>query len=741
MYRVSVKLIFVFVCLSLSAVGIRPAMSQDAVSMVKDLKGDVWHICAVDKTRVKATPMLEMKKGDRLEIGKGGGATVLYYYSEAEERYKEDSEIEVGQDNGIVHKGGLVSAGSSSGGGFIRIDSDLPVSLKSQEDFGAFTLRGTPPPPPGKYFDEINVRRYAVVIGVSSFKDKNIRPLKYADRDARSFYDFLVSPAGGSISPDNIRLLTNEDATLRNVKDALTNFLKQSVDEDIVLIYVASHGEPEADRPKNMYILTHDSEMDNLSATAYHMEDVNRDLKRYVAAKRLIFLADACHAGGIASGGFAAGSVSNPINNALSAVSTTSEGWAMVTASRSSEVSIESSKWGGGHGAFTFFLLNGLNGNADVAGNYNGIVTVAEAYDYLENKVKKATGNIQHPSIAGDFDNNLPLGFIQFDGADGGKKGAASGGADADGGAVVAESTGMLKLTSEEDNANIFINGHFAGKASSGEPFVKGLPVGSAKVVVKKKGMEEFEKTIYINPDEDSNVYVAMRSAGGTSGSAAAGRQTPDGGAASAPKESEQRRYVAPRIDEAALKSGIDSLIKELEEMRLKQLAAEGGGAVEKPKVVEDKRVEEIVQVTGVPISIKRFTANMKASSDQRNMDMLRLRVIDELVKVSGISIVERDLQYQEEILREQRLGGSILSDKMFRIELGKILGADFICFSRVFPDYDGNNLILRIEVVETATTLVDTVECSFDADDVSLANARSIAAKIKEKIARKRKL
>ncbi|MGR3177777.1 MAG: caspase family protein, partial [Candidatus Anammoxibacter sp.] len=556
------------------------------------------------------------------------------------------------------------------------------------------------------------------IVGISKFKDPKIPALKYADRDAQSFYDYLVSPTGGSFSADNILLLKNEKATLKNVKDALTNFLKKAVEEDFVIVYIATHGEPEPDRPKNLFLLTYDSELEKLASTAYHMENVNLDMKRYISSQRLIFLADACHAGGIASGGFSTRGFSNPINNALSALSTTKEGWAMITASRASEVSLESDKWGGGHGAFTYFLLEGLNGKADVAGNYNGIVTIAEAFDYLENKVKRATQNAQHPVISGNFDNNLPLGFLPIVA----KKGAA-----------VKEPTGFLgtlNLKSTDDNANIFLNGKFVGKTSTKESFVKDIPAGSAKLSVRKKGLPDYERVVYINPNETTNVYVAMRSVETVSGQQAspAVKGSVSGG-----------KYVEPKVDEAALKSGIDKMIKELEEMRLKQMAAEG--IVEKPKVVKEDPIEKIVLPKGIPISIKRFTTNMKASSEQRDMDILRMRVIDELIKESGISIVERDLQYQEAILREQRLGGSILADKMFRIELGKIMGADFICFSRVFPAYDTDDLILRLEIVETATTLIDTIEYSLKSKGSSLANAKSIASMIRGKIAKKRKL
>lgn len=709
----------------LFALNSRSILAEEIVAMVKDLKGSIW--LTTEKERVEIASMQELKKGDRLEVAKGSGVTVLYYYSEVEERYLEDSTVEIGKEHGIIHKGKAERVEETREDPFIKIDTNLPTSLKSQEEFGAFALRGNPPPPPSKYFDAANIHRYAVIIGISKFKDTRIPALKYADRDAQSFYDFLVSPTGGSFDPGNILLLKNEAATLKDVKDGLTNFLKKAVDEDFVIIYFASHGEPEPDRPKNLYLLTYDSELDKLASTAYHMENVNLDMKRYISAKRLIFLADACHAGAIAGEGFGARGFSNPISNALLALSTTKEGWAIITASRGGEVSLESDKWGNGHGAFTYFLLEGLNGKADVAGNYNGIVTLAEAFDYLENRVKRATQNAQHPVIAGNFDNNLPLGFLPVIAQKKEKPSDIS---------TVKEPqmlTGTIQLGSDVDDANIFINGKFIGKTSTTAPVKKELSAGAAKLSIKKKDLPDYERVIYINPDETSNVYVAMRSVpSAEQGSTITKTTTVTGDVA-------KEKFVEPKVDEAELKSGIDKLIKELEEMRMKQMAAEGH--IEEPKARPETKPETIAQPVGIPISIKRFTVNMKALSEQRAMDILQTRVIDELVKDVGISVVERDLQYQEEILREQRLGGSILADRMFRIELGKILGADFICFSRAFPAYDTDDIILRMEIVETATTLVDTIEHSFKSGDISSATAKEIAMKIKDRIAKKRKL
>src|SRR5579864_1940451 len=57
-------------------------------------------------------------------------------------------------------------------------------------------------------------RTYAVLIGVSHYKnDPPITSLQFADKDAETFAAFLRTPLGGALDPDDIRLLTNQQAT------------------------------------------------------------------------------------------------------------------------------------------------------------------------------------------------------------------------------------------------------------------------------------------------------------------------------------------------------------------------------------------------------------------------------------------------------------------------------------------------------------------------------------------------
>ena len=139
------------------------------------------------------------------------------------------------------------------------------------------------------------------------------------------------------------------------------------------------------------------------------MWDIETALSRYIRAERVVLIADACHSAGVGSD-FATRAITvegNPVNRYLMQLSKSGKGRAIFTASEVGERSQESKNWGGGHGVFTYFLLEGLRGKADV--NKNGIVTLGEAMDYTDERVRRATRNKQHPDTSGNFDRNLPL--------------------------------------------------------------------------------------------------------------------------------------------------------------------------------------------------------------------------------------------------------------------------------------------------------------------------------------------
>ena len=252
--------------------------------------------------------------------------------------------------------------------------------------------------------------RWAVIVGISKYKH-GILNLEYAHRDAEDLYELIQKPSGGEFHKDKIKFLCDEKATTANITRAIRSFLKKPARNDLVLIYMACHGAPDPDRPDILHLLPHDTDPNDIAGTALPMDEIDASLRRYLHAEKVVIIADTCHSAGIGGaigrrGGLEA---SAQMNQYLQELDASKPGLALLTSAEANESSFEDEKWGGGHGVFTHYLLEGMKGEADTAPR-NGIVTVGELFEYVRDNVKKATGNKQHPLIGTNpFDRNLPL--------------------------------------------------------------------------------------------------------------------------------------------------------------------------------------------------------------------------------------------------------------------------------------------------------------------------------------------
>jgi uncharacterized caspase-like protein len=300
------------------------------------------------------------------------------------------------------------------------------TDARSRTIYASFLLNTGKPPAAAKAARSVpeDVRgkeKYAVIVGVSRYRDPAIPQLEFADRDAEAVRDFLLSPAGGHFQRDKISYLVNEDASLKNLKTALYTFLTKPRKEDLVVIYFAGHGSPDPNDRRNLYLLPYDTEVFNMGGSALPMWEVQDIFSRIIKSDRIVTFTDACHSGGI-SGNAAqvgparsAGSTrdlgvqpmgNNLVNQYLTRYA--GEGQrAVLTASDISETSMEGKMWGGGHGVFTHYLLEGMKGKADR--DSDGTVTAGELFDYVHDQVTQATKQQQNPTALPGLARDLPV--------------------------------------------------------------------------------------------------------------------------------------------------------------------------------------------------------------------------------------------------------------------------------------------------------------------------------------------
>jgi uncharacterized caspase-like protein/Tfp pilus assembly protein PilF len=248
--------------------------------------------------------------------------------------------------------------------------------------------------------------RWAVVVGISSYE--YLPPpaqLHYAHRDAEDFAGFLRTYAGGALPADHIRLLENEQATFPEIRAALDTWLVASArPEDIVYVFFAGHGV--MDDHDDGYFVAYDSDPQNLHATAIAFQDVDRTLSTRLRANLVVLVADACHTGRLGWSTYAPG-MPRRAGDPLAKIGQGDRSFLKLLSTRPSELSYEDEKFGGGHGVFTYALLEGLNGAADRDGDH--VVQASEAIDYLSRRVPELTDSHQHPRVAGTFDAQVAI--------------------------------------------------------------------------------------------------------------------------------------------------------------------------------------------------------------------------------------------------------------------------------------------------------------------------------------------
>ncbi|HQW54500.1 MAG TPA: caspase family protein [Saprospiraceae bacterium] len=238
------------------------------------------------------------------------------------------------------------------------------------------------------------VKIWAVIIGTSRYE--NLPTLKYTDDDAYQIYAFLKSPEGGAVPDEQLKILIDESATRDNIMKTIKNTFYQADKNDVVFLYFAGHG-------INGYYLPTDSD-------GYKNKISYDEIKRVLEtteAKHKICIADACYSGSLLAQRSAYG---ESLDLFYSTFEKTKGGTAFLLSSKHEEVSLESS--GVRHGIFSHFLLEGLKGGADI--NSDKIITIKELYDFVYKNVRQYSGETQTPVIAGNYDDNMPVGVVRF---------------------------------------------------------------------------------------------------------------------------------------------------------------------------------------------------------------------------------------------------------------------------------------------------------------------------------------
>jgi uncharacterized caspase-like protein len=252
-------------------------------------------------------------------------------------------------------------------------------------------------------------RQFALIVGVSDYQ--YVTPLNYATNDALLMYEFLLSNAGGHVPKNNISLLLDAEATASNVWSRGLSWLERTVRPtkgDRIYIYLAGHGD--AISSQEAFFLCADAnpagDKNNYYATpgVLDLNVLKISIANFTSAgAEVILIMDACRSGdlpGIRTG------ISNPYESVIERKA----GEYLMLSVSAGQLAIENQKWGSGHGIFTWYLAQGLSGQADQ--DEDNRVSFFELEQYVKGNVWKEAQKMkvdQTPHFSSTFAPSIHL--------------------------------------------------------------------------------------------------------------------------------------------------------------------------------------------------------------------------------------------------------------------------------------------------------------------------------------------
>ena len=272
----------------------------------------------------------------------------------------------------------------------VKIDTNRTIVVKKLEPLNPLKIKG-------KNKDN----KIALIIGIENYSDTV--NADFANLDAKYFNEYAREVF--NIKNENINLLTDSEATLTKINKGLFKWLagKIKADQTEVIIFFAGHGLA-SNNGKELYFLPQDGDPDLLSRTAISRSDLLQEIVSLKPKSVTMFL-DMCYSGVSRSEETLLASA-RPVRIVAGEQGEIPDNFAIFSASQLDQVSsgLKEAK----HGIFSYYVMKGLEGNADL--NKNKEITNGELLAYINDKVSSKAleqGRKQNPELLGENDKVL----------------------------------------------------------------------------------------------------------------------------------------------------------------------------------------------------------------------------------------------------------------------------------------------------------------------------------------------
>ena len=225
--------------------------------------------------------------------------------------------------------------------------------------------------------------RWALLVGVDNYDSEALEPLSYCRADVLALRDALVQQA--KFPADHVLVLHDKqekrvDQPLRNsIRRTLAAFLAQARPEDLVLVSFSGHGMQVG---STSYLCPADADPDQPESTMLPVPWLYEQLQNDCKAAQKLVLVDACR-NNPRGGRSAQSAMAKDFSQQLRQVP---EGLLVLSSCKAAQASWEDDTVR--HGVFMHYVLEGLSGKADqagedVQGNQNGQVELDELFNYV----------------------------------------------------------------------------------------------------------------------------------------------------------------------------------------------------------------------------------------------------------------------------------------------------------------------------------------------------------------------
>lgn len=233
---------------------------------------------------------------------------------------------------------------------------------------------------------------YLLAIGIDDYKaGAGVSKLSCAVNDARELDETFRKQSKDLFDPQPPRVLTDGQATRKNILEALDS-LKQMTARDLAVIYYAGHGERDA--RGNFYLLPQDVNLMDLEKTGIS----GKELKDRLAGLpgKVLLLLDACHSGAV-------GKVISELTRDLAGEDC---GVVVLCAALGSETAGEDKALR--HGYFCLAILEALRGEGAKSPR-DGFVYQHHLEQHVIDRVQVLSKDEQHPTSAKPTIRPFPL--------------------------------------------------------------------------------------------------------------------------------------------------------------------------------------------------------------------------------------------------------------------------------------------------------------------------------------------